>query len=502
MFSAGLYFFIATILVVIVAGHYKGHYQNKVKLTVSQRTLILQTIGFLVYLLSSAAVFAHIENWEYLDAVYWADCTILTIGLGDFTPITNLGRALLFPFAIGGIIILGLIVSSIQSLVLDRGKFFVNARMMEKQRQRVFKAQKQNDQTQDGLTERQRQKQEFELVRHAQDYAMKKRRWIALVISGSAWFILWLVSAVIFRATERAQSWSYFESVYFSFVSLLTIGYGDFYPQSSSGKAFYVFWSLLAIPTLTILISNMGRTVAREIRDVTLLLGNFTILPDEEDIKTTLKRVASKFTTEKTPGKRTGETPCITLAQKKYSTHKSQNPNLGSASNAEPNLVPQVEEVGENSKSKVFLKSRKDLYYLLIKEIVKVMKDVNNSPPRKYTFEEWEWYLKLLELAGLGMCVHWMPPGGRTLDGEELGIIVCECGDRARQEAKERVKWSWVGNRSPLMWNEEEPEWLLERLTKMLERELEIVEREELEQNNGSGRVENVNSCGAELSKD
>lgn len=128
IFSTGLYFIIATIMIVTVVGHYKGHYDKELKLTLNQRTLILQTIVFLVYLLSGAAVFAHIEDREYLDAFYWADCSILTIGLGDYTPVTNLGRALLFPFAIGGIIAVGLIISSIRSLVQDRGEL-MSARM-------------------------------------------------------------------------------------------------------------------------------------------------------------------------------------------------------------------------------------------------------------------------------------------------------------------------------------------------------------------------------------
>jgi potassium channel subfamily K, other eukaryote len=61
-------------MIVTVVGHYKGHYDKELKLTLNQRTLILQTIVFLVYLLSGAAVFAHIEDWEYLDAFYWANC--------------------------------------------------------------------------------------------------------------------------------------------------------------------------------------------------------------------------------------------------------------------------------------------------------------------------------------------------------------------------------------------------------------------------------------------
>lgn len=65
-----------------------------------------------------AAVHASVEKWKFLDAVYWANSTLLAIGIG--APVTHLGSALLFPYAIGGIIILGLVVSSIHLLVLER----------------------------------------------------------------------------------------------------------------------------------------------------------------------------------------------------------------------------------------------------------------------------------------------------------------------------------------------------------------------------------------------
>lgn len=418
-------------MMVTVVGYYKGHYDKELKLTSSQRTLILQTIVFLVYLLSGAAVFAHIENWEYLDAFYWADCSILTIGLGDFTLVTNLSRALLFPFAIGGIIVLGLIISSIRSLAQDQVKL-MSPRMQLKL---LKKVQKQNGQMQDSLTERQRRKQEFELIRQAQDNAVKKRRWIALLISGSVWFVLWFVSAAVFRTTENAQSWTYFESVYFAYVCLLTIGYGDFYPQSSSGKAFFVFWSLLAVPSLTMLISNMGDTVAKEIKDVTLLLGDLTILPGEGGVKTTLKRVAGKFTKRKIFGKRTRDAPSNTIGRENHSIGMSQNLHAESASDTPLILVPQGEKVGENGKPKVSLTSRKDFHCLLIKEIVMAMKHVNNSPHRKYTFEEWEWYLKLLRQDCVDTYAHGMPPGRQKFDGENHNAAGFECGDRIGQEA-------------------------------------------------------------------
>ena len=248
----------------------------------SQRTLMLQTISFLVYLMLGALVYSHIEGWLYLDALYWADFTLLTVGIGDFSPATHLGRGLLFPFAIGGIIILGLVIGSIRSLVLERGKVKMGARMVEKQRRRLLKRVQKNKvellepvteenspvfQSSDlslveksdeiARAERKRRQEEFELMRKIQEDAATKRRWTSLVISGTTWLVLWFAGAAVFQACEYEQDWSYFVSLYFSYTSLLTIGYGDIYPESNCGKPFFVFWSLLAIPSLTILISNM-----------------------------------------------------------------------------------------------------------------------------------------------------------------------------------------------------------------------------------------------------
>ena len=101
----------------------------------------------------------------------------------------------------------------------------------------------------------------------------------------------------MFEKAERNQDWSYFESLYFSYTTLLTIGYGDFEPMSNSGKPFFVFWSLLAVPTLTILISDMGDTVVKSIKDATIWVGEITVLPSDEDtIANRLKHGVSKAT--------------------------------------------------------------------------------------------------------------------------------------------------------------------------------------------------------------
>jgi len=216
IFSAGLYFLCASLMVVTVIGAYLDHSDTEFKLTMSQRTLMLQTISFLIYLLVGSLVYSHIEGWHFLDAVYWADFTLLTVGNGEIAPSTNLGRGLLFPYAIGGIIIIGLVIGSIRSLVLDRGKVKLGARMLEIERERIImkvqkkkagllipilgKKLKDSEHPElDGLTERERREREFNLMRKVQENAAARRRWTALAVSASTWLFLWFIGAAVFQ---------------------------------------------------------------------------------------------------------------------------------------------------------------------------------------------------------------------------------------------------------------------------------------------------------------
>ena len=100
------------------------------------------------------------------------------------------------------------------------------------------------------------------------------------------------MGAKIFQNCEEPyQHWSYFDAFYLCFVSLITIGYGDVTPISNSGKSFFVFWSLMALPTMTVMISHAGDTVVKGVRDATNRLGTITILPGEESFKDALKAV-------------------------------------------------------------------------------------------------------------------------------------------------------------------------------------------------------------------
>ena len=53
-----------------------------------------------------AVIFHWLEGWDWLDSFYFVVITITTIGYGDFTPQTSLGKVLTIFYGINGIILL------------------------------------------------------------------------------------------------------------------------------------------------------------------------------------------------------------------------------------------------------------------------------------------------------------------------------------------------------------------------------------------------------------
>ena len=534
IFAAGLYQIISYLMCITVWGAFTGKYSKEFKLTTAQRTLMLQTISFLVYQLIWALAYSHIEGWKFLDAVYWADFTSLTIGIGaDYVPNTHLGRSLLFPYAMGGIVILGLVVGSIRSLVLDRGKKKMAARMTEKTRRRLVAQIERNMETdriklrrhgtgmaiskdmsqaltlkpgEGNMGENDRRQYEFEAMRKVQDVATKKRQYISLAVSTFAFAFLWTMGAYVFWKAEKNQKWSYFESLYFAYTSLLTVGYGDLQPISNSGKPFFVFWSLLAVPTLTILISNMGDTVVKGIKDATIWLGEVTVLPsDEASVTNRLKYGLERLTLglldpEKNP----------TLGQKKSSSDSDDDksfqelhPGLAKVfgQRGRKKVSQKQQDAGERLASNFEAEEKQeedeakdrgdqiaedDHHYrrILLSHIRQVYSDTAASEPKQYSYEEWAWFLKLLgedeadERYHLQV-LHSRKPKlrqgrrrGRNQSGQDrqngqmdaLPPRQSEDGDD-----DEPVKWSWIGPRSPLMGDKDEAEWLLGKLFQRLE---------------------------------
>jgi potassium channel subfamily K len=511
MWAAILYFVDASLLAITFWGASTGHYRKDFILTVSQRTLMLQTIMLLIYLLLGAFIFSEIESWNYLDAVYWTVVTLFTVGFGDYYPTTDLGRALLIPYALIGIITFGLVISSVRSLILEHGRRCIAARMDDRKRRKMIRTilRSGDDKTLEPIREEfetsptqsnkalanefERRKAEFALMRKIQAKSSSRRRWVAMAISTFLWLVLWLVGAVIFEKAEKPyQSWSYFDAVYFCFEAWTTIGYGDLAPISNAGRSFYVFWSLLALPTMTVLISHASDTVVRIIRDGTILLGNVTILPNDGGFVRNMKQIISKITFGKAfPHYRNSSSPELAVSSKNIDQRlpgimaESYEQTLLDAYRGCPSASGVNQGVSQNNgpqstgASSTFtcrlrcnhrdeLPTGTNFHFLLISEIQVIATHLEESKPHRYTFDQWAWYLRLIGEDEHNPQTHCkVKLKGKRQDPND------EDPDRG-------LTWSWVGNRSPLIGNQEESEWILGSLIARLRESLLAERRRQL----------------------
>jgi voltage-gated potassium channel len=75
--------------------------------------------------------------------------------------------------------------------------------------------------------------------------------------------VLTLIAGMFFY--HRVEGWTLFDALYFSVVTLTTVGYGDLAPQTGLGKAFTMIYLFVGIGTLLGFINLMAKpTYQRE----------------------------------------------------------------------------------------------------------------------------------------------------------------------------------------------------------------------------------------------
>ena len=501
--AAILYLVSSMMLMVNMQGYVFGHYPQHFELTDEQRNLILQTMMFFIWLAGGGGVFAKVEGWAFVDALYFCDVTILTVGFGDLHPTNDVARGLVFPYSVGGIVILGLLVSSIRRFAQELGHDNIIRKHVERRRvntlersiptfnmeqgqaqnqlsrarlrqsiSRPFNMKKERNTALDfhpdalpdlrpkpshsfkaapiAATRRTlkrvgnrkpklvllyEEKDRFTAMRNIQSGTAKFKEYYALTMSVLAFGLLWCVGAVGFwQAEAKSQGLSYFQSLYFCYVSLTTIGYGDLSPTSNAGKPFFIVWSLIAVPTMTVLISDMGDTVVASFKRGTFTLADWTVLPkaglyrDFIERHSRLRRWLQRKAAEKAEKRR--------LAEGFPAGPAEDEEDLPPPPQTLEELAKEEDEVDEH------LLARK-----LAVAIRRTASDLRVDPPRRYSYEEWVEYTRLIRFS--------------RCSPEEL---------EEEEEDEGLVEWDWIGEKSPMMAKQSESEWLLDRLCESLNR--------------------------------
>ena len=79
------------------------------------KAILSLTIAIILF---AAFSYMYIEGWDFIDALYFAVMTISTVGYGDITPQTNIGKLFTILYVISGMGVFVALVTRIANNVL------------------------------------------------------------------------------------------------------------------------------------------------------------------------------------------------------------------------------------------------------------------------------------------------------------------------------------------------------------------------------------------------
>ena len=277
----------------------------------------------------------------------------------------------------------------------------------------------------------------FDEMRRMQDETRQWKKWMSLITSIIAFSILWCGGAVVFHLLEHD---TYFQSLYFCYVSLLTIGYGDLAPKTNPGKPFFVLWSLCAIPTMTILISNMGDTIIASYKRGSFKVADWTLLPKKGFIKAFL---------EQHPRLKSWVDQMVLQHQQKERLEQGFSIGLDELEGqTQQDIDGQLEQLASEEAL-----DEHDLAQKLVVAIRETADHLKTARWLRYSYEEWVEYTRLI----------------RFTQYTDRRVSTAELLD-AEEQDEGIIEWDWIGENSPMMADTSETEWILDRLTESLDR--------------------------------
>ncbi|PYH45751.1 potassium channel family protein [Aspergillus saccharolyticus JOP 1030-1] len=481
--AAVLYFILGVILLVNMLGYVLGHYPQYFALTDGQRTLILQTTAFVVWLIIGAVIFNNVIDISFADALYFSDVTILTLGYGDITPTTPVARGLVFPYTVIGMIILGLVVNSVLQFAHDIQYKEVIRKHVERKRQATisrsvtvepeetsqleYKPRRSGRQVRSTIDAfamigrpkqvvMEEEKDRFDAMRAIQRETLLFRRWYNLVLSVIMFGFVWTIGAVAFWQMENL---TYFEALYFGFCSLLTIGYGDITPSTNAAKPFFIVWSLVAVPTMTTLISEMSDTIVAGFKHATDVAADWTVLPQSGRYAKFVKKIPPLYAAleRREEHKRVAEGFPIGLDRDIEKGAKKSSALSPSTSHQTRGVEPgeqTVDQLANDPDTAAGPASSIQLAQRLALAIQRTTRDALNGEQKKYTYEEWVEFTRLIRATDSSS-------SGLELQEDEYGVF----------------SWDWIGETSPMLASETEPEWVLNRLCESMIRCLDATRK-------------------------
>ncbi|KAG0090438.1 Potassium channel, partial [Podila epicladia] len=220
-------------------------------LSATLKALIISSFVMTTVIIIGAAIYSALEKWTFDDAVNFCIVSFATIGYGNLSPKTSAGQIIFFFYGLLGISSLGFFVVSLRNAVIEQFQW----RLVDRFSKPAHLTRVQTRMSAKDIS--------FPLARFEEENQVKtmvKRKMIFRMVF--IWIVMWFGGAGIFCIFEK---WTYLESLYFCFVTLTTIGFGDFVPTAPGSIEFWNVYVFVGLAVFAYILSLSSESMASQI---------------------------------------------------------------------------------------------------------------------------------------------------------------------------------------------------------------------------------------------
>ena len=232
---------------------------------------VLSILVLGVFLAGYALFFSLFEGWYFTYGMYFAVVTFSTVGYGDLSPDTNLGKIFVTCTGIFGVAVGGVCFNNILSYILTllkRCRDCCKRRSSRKKRQAQKVASNKVTPADGNLKSMKSVMLDDAENTEGVDPADKSAK--ATLLNNSIQkkivdilFMLLVLLCMLFGGTAvfmYLEGWNFIDSLYVSMITLLTIGYGDMSPETDYGRFFCLFWLVFGFTYVGRVLSSISET--------------------------------------------------------------------------------------------------------------------------------------------------------------------------------------------------------------------------------------------------
>jgi len=216
------------LVVQVLDGYRLKNYEKEVgRVEDDKRLHVAAAVFIIAYLLIAIVAYKNLEPespshpgeaWTAIDCVYFAVCTLTTVGYGDLYPQTRQGKIFTCFYVYIGIGVVSACAGYLISVMLESKT--------------------------SGVAEMMAQQSDATKLREEKNRAMRKRLLKSLLMVFSFTMLGTIMYSQVFDigSSKDDATQAVVDAFYMSCITMTSVGYGDFYPNTQDGRLFGIFW--------------------------------------------------------------------------------------------------------------------------------------------------------------------------------------------------------------------------------------------------------------------